>query len=187
MTTPSPTSAPDWTDRWDAMSDFTRIGVGLAFGLGVMAFVVLCSMAGPMIRSACLGLLQLAWLPLFTYQSVATGYLACLYAAVLAVGIAHARRTARAFASRRPKVSGKPPVGSGPFWTWWAVMLVSTAVGVLCGLFQVSRYQDSMGALIFAIVLGGFVPWVLLGVLCVMYYGESRIDPTSTAWFGPWV
>lgn len=180
MNNTSPIATPDATSRWDTMSDFTRIGVGLALGLSVMTFVVMCSMAGPMIRGATAWLRQLAWLPALTYQTVTTGYLACLYAAVVAVGVAHAQRTTTALAERRPKSSGKPHVGDGPFWTWGAVMAVSTVAGVLCGLISLGSPPEAVGALVFALVVGGLVPWLLLLVLFIMLHAEAQTTPTST-------
>jgi len=180
MATPSPASTANQPTRWDSMSDFTRIGVGLALGLGVMTFVVLCSMAGPVIHTICSGLMYVAGLQALTYESVTTGYLACLYAAVIAVGAAHARRTTGAFAARRPKKNGKLPVGSGPFITWWAVMVVSSLVGALCGLFRLNPHEESIGTVVFATFVGSFVPWIFLGLLCLITHAETRTDPDCT-------
>jgi hypothetical protein len=180
MTTPYSTAASDQPSRWNSMSDFTRIGVGLALGLGVMTFVVLCSMAGPVIRTIFARLLYRASLPSLTYESVTTGYLACLYVAVVVVGLSHAHRTTRAFAARSPKASGKPAVGAGPFVTWLAVMGMSTVVGVLCGLFRLAPHEESVGTMAFATFVGGVVPWILLGLLCLVSYADRRTDPNCT-------
>ena len=167
--------------RWEGMSDFTRIAVGLSAGLSVMALVILISMTGPMVRAGLTWMHHLAWDPVFTHETVARGFLIALYGGVLTVGLAHARRTTRALAERRPKSEGKPEVGNGVIWAFWGVMVASMVAGALCGLFTVRPQGESIGPVVAAILIGGgILPWFLLAILIAIKHADSNTEPTCT-------
>lgn len=159
------------------MRDSTRVAVALTFGLATMTCVVLLSMAGPLLRAVAAGMLHVARSPVLTYEGVARTFLIACYAAILVIGMMHARRTKVALRERRPKAEGKPEVGAGPGWVLFSAVLGYSAVGVLLALFQVDPTDVTTSGIFGAVAIGLVLPWILLGIVLGIACEGSR-EPT---------